>query len=96
MTQATITRNYPGKSPDALFAAALDAMPKAGFQVWKKRPLGWLVLAKRKVPEGLVQVNLAFRPGAAATLSLTGEGVSGQTLEALGAEALTALEAALK
>lgn len=96
MAQTTVTRNYPGKSPDALFAAALTAMPKAGFQVWKKRPIGWLVLAKRRVPEGLVQVNLAFRPGAAATLSLTGEGVPSETLKALSDEALAALDAALR
>jgi hypothetical protein len=79
-----------------LFAAALTAMANAGFQVWKKRPIGWLVLAKRKVPEGLVQVNLAFRPGAAATLSLTGDGVPSETLHALGEQAFAALDAALR
>jgi hypothetical protein len=95
MAKVMESRNYPGKSPDDCFDAAKVALPKAGFEIWKLRPIAWLVLANRQTPEGVAKANLAFRPGAAGTLTLTGDRLSQETLQAMAAEAMVALDAEL-
>jgi hypothetical protein len=89
------SRNYPGRSPDDCYNAAKKALPKAGFEVWKLRPAAWLVMANRQTPEGVAKANFAFRPGAAGTLTLAGDDVSQETLKAIAAEAMAALDAEL-
>jgi len=75
MAKIEETRTFPGKSPDQLYTAFEPAYQKAGFNIWKKRPIGWLALAKRQQADSEVQSTLSARPGnpSAATLVITGE-----------------------
>lgn len=95
MAKATESRDYAGKSADDCFAAAKAALPKVGFEIWKMRPIGWLLLANRTTSEGVVNANFAFRPGAAATLTLSSDRVTKEALLAMSGEVYAAFEAAL-
>jgi hypothetical protein len=94
MTKIEETRTFPGKSPDQLYAAFEGAFLKSGFTTWKKRPLGWLTLAKRQESDSDVQGNLSARPGkdSAATLMITSEKQSQEQLQTWANEILKSLE----
>lgn len=64
MANITETRNFAGKPTNDCYQACVAAIPKAGFKVWKERPLGWLVLATREVNGTKVEANLSVRFGA--------------------------------
>lgn len=90
------SRSYAGKTADQCYSAAETALPEAGFRIWKKRPVGWLVMGRMEGPEGLVEATLAARPGAAVTLALAGERASDEALKALSVRIFAALEAELE
>ncbi len=70
---ANIEKNktYAGKSPTACFQAAVKAYPQAGFNIWKKRDIAWLVLAKCSEGGGEVNSNFSARPGNPTPVILT-------------------------
>ena len=88
MAKIEETRTFPGKSPDQLYSAFESAYQKAGFNTWKKRPLGWLALAKRQEADSDVQSTLSARPGnpPAATLVITSEKQTQEQLQAWAVE----------
>ena len=65
------TKNYQDISADDLYEDAVLAFEKAEFNIWKKRPLGWLLMADRKIACGLIQANAACRPGDGGVISIT-------------------------
>ena len=71
------TVSFAGKKAQECYEATLRAFPKVGFQIWKKRDLGWFAIAVRKVNGADVNANVMFRQGPAATLTL---GVSAEHL----------------
>lgn len=95
MTQVTESRTYAGKSADECFAAARAALPRVGFEIWKTREIGWLVMANREDPGGTVRANFASRPGAVATLALSAEGVSEESLQVIAEETFAAFQVEL-
>jgi hypothetical protein len=97
MAKVTKTRSYPSDHVDRCYKAAEAALPGAGFKIWKTRPVGWLIMARQEGPEGLIEANLAARPGAGATVTLTlsGESSSEATLSGLAGKIFGELEASL-
>ncbi len=95
MPRITETRTYVGKSADECFAAAKAALPAVGFEIWKTREIGWLVMANREESGGTVKANFASRPGAAVTIALSGEGITEEALKIIAEEVFAAFEVAL-
>jgi hypothetical protein len=94
MAKIEETRTFPGKSPDQLYGAFEGAFLKAGFNTWKKRPLGWLALAKRQEADSDVQSTLSARPGnpSATTLVITSEKQTQEQLQAWAVEIWKSLD----
>jgi hypothetical protein len=94
MAKIEETRTFLGKSPDQLYTAFEPAYLKAGFNTWKKRPVGWLALAKRQEADSDVQSTLSARPGnpSAATLVITSEKQTQEQLQAWAVEIWKSLD----
>ena len=94
MAKIEETRTFPGKTPDQLYAAFEGAYKKAGFNTWKKRPIGWLALAKRQEVDTDVQSTFSARPSSpsAATLVITSEKFPQEQLQAWAVEIWKSLE----
>ncbi len=60
-----------GKSAADVYNASITAFEAAGFEVWKKRPLGWLSLARKKIDGVEISSNLSARPTMPASYTLT-------------------------
>lgn len=83
MAKFTHTAEIIGKSATEVYQASITAFEKAGFEVWKERPLAWLSLA-RKIEDGKeISANLAARATSPTsfTLSLAADGLSEETLK---------------
>ena len=61
-------------SPDAAFQIAEKTIQEVGFEIWKTRPIGWLIIANQSGSGGL-QATISIRPstGAAVTIALKGD-----------------------
>jgi hypothetical protein len=64
------SRAFAGKSTDQLYSGFEAAYGKAGFKVWKSRPIAWLALAKKTDPAGEIQSTLSARLGNPASVTL--------------------------
>jgi len=91
------SRTFTGKSADGCYKAAEAALPKVGFGVWKRRPMAWLLLARRSQPEGSIEGNVACRPGAGAlvTIALSSDTVTDDALKTLAEQVFSAIAAEL-
>jgi hypothetical protein len=65
------TKEYQGISADQAYKMAESALDQMGFDVWKKRPLGWLLMADFTDETGKVTGNVSCRPGAGASITIT-------------------------
>jgi|PlaIllAssembly_1097288.scaffolds.fasta_scaffold1169873_1 hypothetical protein len=94
MARIEETRTFPGKTPDQLYSMFEGSYKKAGFHTWKKRPIGWLALAKRQEVDSDVQSTFSARPGnpSAATLVITSEKFPQEQLQAWAVEIWKSLE----
>jgi len=94
MAKIEETRTFPGKSPDQLYTAFEGVFKKAGFITWKKRPIGWLALAKRQAADSDVQSTLSARPGnpSAATLVISSANQTQEQLQTWAAVIWKSLE----
>lgn len=82
MASVELKKTYPAIQPDRLFQAAASALPGAGFEIWKTRPAGYLLIAHRQTQDGKIQAAISIRRGEASdiTISLSGENISESTL----------------
>lgn len=64
-------KNYAGITADEGFKLALEVFPLSGFEIWKTRPMGWLIITNRQTQSGVVNATAAFRPGAETTMTLS-------------------------
>jgi hypothetical protein len=96
MAKVTETRSYPGHDVNRCYKSAESALPSAGFKIWKTRPVGWLIMARREEPGSMVEANLAARPGATVTLTLSAEASGETALHELAEMILGRLEASLR
>ncbi len=88
MSMITISHNLKGISAGEAYEAAVEQLPDLGYIIWKTRPLAWLAIANRELPEGRVNANVSFRPGdgAVLTISLSSETIGETALQDLGTE----------
>ena len=93
MPSIAISREIKTISPNDAFQETLSQLPDLGYIIWKTRPLAWLVIANRELPEGKVNATIAFRPGDGAILSisLASELIGEERLQELAIELVDAL-----
>ncbi len=83
MAKIIRTGAIENQSADAVYQASVPAFEAVGFEVWKKRPLAWLALAKKRVEGVEISANLAARPSSPVsyTLTMTADNLSEETLD---------------
>lgn len=59
MATVQIKNSFAGKGDSEVYTAALQAIPNAGLNVWKKRELARLVMGMGKVDDKEVRCNIA-------------------------------------
>jgi hypothetical protein len=59
MASVQIKNTFEGKGDSVVYEAALQAIPNAGLNVWKKRELARLVMGTGKVDDNEVRCNIA-------------------------------------
>jgi hypothetical protein len=93
MPTIAIERAIPGTSAAEAYETSLNKLPDLEFVIWKTRPLAWLIIANRELPEGTVNTTISFRPTEVTSLSLSlaCETMSEQDLQAIGEELADAL-----
>jgi hypothetical protein len=73
MPTIALSREFKGASAGEAYEATLNKLPDLDFIIWKTRPLAWLMIANRDLPEGKVNANISFRPGDGAVLTTMDE-----------------------
>jgi hypothetical protein len=72
MVQIQVTRKLGGsfatKSANETYQAVLAALPEAGFTIWKRRDIAWLVMVRCGEA---VDGNVSARPGGQVIASLS-------------------------
>jgi hypothetical protein len=76
MEQMQETRKVPGKPASEVYQSILQAAPKAGLQVWKRRDIAWLAMIRSGTDNESVNGNVSVRPGAEVTIALTGQNLA--------------------
>jgi hypothetical protein len=71
MSTVRETKEYQGISADEAYKLAEMALEQSGFEIWKRRPLGWLVMADFSDPGGPIKGNASCRPADGASITLT-------------------------
>ena len=70
MTKITIEEKIPGKSADDVYETFNSVFEEVGFEIWKKRPIAWLCMAKTSIDSKPVDANLVVRPTSPVSLTL--------------------------
>ena len=65
------TKEYQGITADQAYKLAEAALDVSGFEIWKRRPLGWLIMVDIKDEVGKIKGNVSCRPGNGASITLT-------------------------
>jgi hypothetical protein len=71
MASVQESREFSELDADQAYQAADRAFEEAGFDIWKRRPLGWIVLANKEVAGVKITANAACRPGQNAVVTFT-------------------------
>jgi len=91
------TKTYSNKSVDDCFSAAPGALTGAGFELFKSRPIGWLVMSQLTGNEGYITGNISIRPGVetGVTLVISGNKASQETVDNLAQKVWSKLDEGL-
>jgi len=65
------TREYQGITADDAYKLAESALEEIGLEIWKRRPLGWLIMADYTDPTGKINGNVSCRPGSSTSITFT-------------------------
>jgi len=95
MASVQETRELSKLNADQAYQAADKAFDEAGFNIWKRRPIGWIVLAKKETGGSVITANAASRPGNLSNLTFTLES-AGHTEEDLKALVDSLFQAVVK
>lgn len=93
MAKIQETRNMSGKPAGEIYEAILKATPTAGFEVWKRRDIAWLVMVRRS--EGDINGSVSVSPGGQVIVALNAPGMTEAEVNALAETYFKAIEAAL-
>lgn len=82
MADVKMDFSFGDASPDHCFQVVENLLPALGYTIWKTRPIGWLILAKRSSPSGDIQLTFAARPATETrvSISLSCEGMEEEEL----------------
>jgi hypothetical protein len=78
MASVEVKKTFEGKSASDLYDLGLEALKKAGFEIWKERQLAYLIMSKRVENGQQIDCNYMAHMGFPVSVSVT-----------LGCEALT-------
>jgi len=84
----------PNIKPEQVFDAAQSAFKKLGWEVYKKRPIAFLVEGRTNLPEGYILANIMVKVFGGTELSVIAKSdtVSQETVEATVEKILQTLE----
>jgi len=71
MSTVRETQEYQGISADDAYKIAETALEETGLEIWKRRPLGWLIMADYSDSDGTIKGNVSCRPGASTSITFT-------------------------
>ena len=71
MSKIQETKSYQDINADQAYQLAKSALEQTGFQIWKERPLGWLLMADYENDSGKTSGNVSCRPGNGASITIT-------------------------
>jgi hypothetical protein len=92
MAKIEIKRPFPGKSANECYKAILSLVGDAGYKIFKKRDVAWLVICEGKVQDNPVNLTLSIPFGSPTSVSLILSGESaGETVLQSEAERLFSL-----
>jgi len=78
MAKIQVTHHFSGKATGEVYQAVLQAAPKAGLEVWKRRDIAWLAMVRGG--QG-IDGSVSVRPGAVVTVALSAAGLSEEDLQ---------------
>ena len=71
MSTVRETKEYQGISADDAYKIAEIVLEETGLEIWKRRPLGWLIMADYPDSAGTIKGNVSCRPGASTSITFT-------------------------
>lgn len=85
--------NYKDQQPDELFIFAKSALVTLGYEIYKKREIGYLFEANKRIDEQLVNVNLNVNPiSTKLTITITSDSAGLDLIENLLEELLLKID----
>jgi hypothetical protein len=83
MAKYELKRPFLGKSSAECYKAILGVVEKAGYKIFKKRDIAWLVICEGKVEGNAVNLTLSipFSSPTSVSLNLSGDGADETDLQ---------------
>ncbi len=95
MAKIQTTQNFKGKPAGDVYQAVLQAAPKTGLEIWKRRDIAWLVMVRCGSGGEALDGNISVRPGAVVTVALSAAGLSEADLQSRAGSVLQEIGAIL-
>jgi hypothetical protein len=70
MSKCDFKRPFPGKSPSEGYQAILRVVEKAGYKIFKKRDVAWLVICEGKIQDHKVSLTLSIPFGSPTSVAM--------------------------
>ncbi|HEC22966.1 MAG TPA: hypothetical protein ENI95_08625 [Chloroflexi bacterium] len=85
MPSEMLTQSIPTSAKEC-YDALLEVLPDLGYEIWKTRPIAWLVIARGEIEGSPLTINAMCSMSTPTTLSLTlsSDGVSSEQLQKAG------------
>lgn len=98
MASIEVLRPFKGKTQSEIFDVGLKVLPQTGCEIFKSRPIAYLIVAKYKEGGKISDMNLMVRFGMPpqVSLSLASDDYSEKDLNAIADRIFSALNEALK
>ncbi len=93
MAQFEKVEKSPFSSPKEGFEKTLELLPGIGIEIWKKREIANLILARKKSGENEIQCNIMFNFNDTVSISLDSPIDNEDTLKDLAEEIFATLDA---
>ncbi len=71
MAEVVKSGDFPSQTPNEAFEACLESIQEMGFEIWKTRPVGGLIIANGKEGMDGIQATITIRPGTGAAVNVS-------------------------
>jgi hypothetical protein len=71
MPKISLKEEVSGKSADFVYESFINIFKDIGFEIWKKRPLAWLFIAKGNIDDYQIDATLVVRATSPVGYTLT-------------------------